>query len=695
MLEASPEPDEAADNAAEGNSKAEIAIDSTLTAIVTDRTAPTTLESAFAQNDYEKAVELASQIIEEQASASTSNDIDSIQKLFSALQSRFRAYQALRLFCLAVSDANRIVSLLSEFELAIENDEESTPDGHNENVVPGHRHRRIMKRLLSSELPSEPSKRQRVDSGRTSAPVTIRNLPTEVILQIADYLDPPERIRLANSDRGWRTISELWQHLVFVRIKNMERGWPRDTIEACVAAIETCYRRSQGTLTSVTLKGNVLARNVGPILTALRPSSLTLTHLAIPTRGQERCYNDLYKLCTNLKSIDLRCEHQPTEDKAIRHLCSDTYIFTTSPWPFKLRYFSADPDIDCGFYNPYPYRYDDPDPFVPHVKGLEVVHGVSLSRQRLWSCFAEAIDLMAPTLREWVDRPGVTWSEDYWDQDERPQQLDKTVVFPCLRKLNGAWSEIWAGCEFPALRELSYNANRARYASSPPNHEQAINVISKSPVLKKLDILLPQKTEEASQGVMRAIAELDHLEELNLWFGYCTYHHLRPLVEVQNEGDDTFAPVRVLWPALHTLGVFSKHSSLVTEPDLTRHVCKFLAIRFFLLRGCSRGEAVKRTEAAMSLYEEGYMKPTKTRLKQLAAESVSAASESVYEGIFETDGGIRREKFSSILPTLVFNRRRNQGKRPPTVPNPLLDQLIDSYAEIDIDGQFVTAAKRT
>uniref|UniRef100_V5EVJ9 Uncharacterized protein n=2 Tax=Kalmanozyma brasiliensis (strain GHG001) TaxID=1365824 RepID=V5EVJ9_KALBG len=370
-------------------------------------------------------------------------------------------------------------------------------------------------------------------------------------------------------------------------------------------------------------------------------------------------------------------------------MCYDTYMFTKTPWPFKLKYFFANPDVDCG-----PFESHHPHvPFVPHMKGIEVVHGINFWRQRDPG-FAAAIDLMAPTLREWIDRPGVTWSEDHFERDETPKDVGKDLVFPRLLKLNGVWSEVWTRCEFPALQELTYNALRTRFTTTQLAKDQPVNVISRSPSLKRLDILLPL-LDSATKKIMWAIAELQHLKELNLWFRYTGGLTLKGLVEFQMDGDDSQTPVRVILPKLHTLGIFIKVSSLSTESFFVHDLCQFLCHRFFLLQGCSRDEAKKRAEAALYLYERTSQRQNKPSRKKHSTEGVALASESAYKGEFETRDDVTRERFTPVLPLLVSNPSKKPGKEKMIcMPNPLLDQLVGNYAELDIDPEFVTIPKR-
>ena len=282
---------------------------------------PTTLRQAWEQNNHEAVVSLASSLIEQRASATAHYNIDGIRELCAALRHRFLAYEAMCLSKLAVADAKRILELTGKFggDVDVEVDDQLLPVLAPldviiapETVIPsdGQDLQRGLKRPADDALGGKLVKRTKAGKRsllrRTSL---IVQMPVEVMLMIADHLPASDRVKLANTRYDWRNIPELWRSLEFVRVNNITpKGWQRDTVDACISAIQTCQRRSHNNLSSVVLKGYVSSVGVGPILEALLPSSATLRYLAIPTADQAQCLSQLYKRSPSLRGIDIRID---------------------------------------------------------------------------------------------------------------------------------------------------------------------------------------------------------------------------------------------------------------------------------------------------------------------------------------------------------------------------------------------------
>ncbi|SPO31657.1 uncharacterized protein UTRI_10302 [Ustilago trichophora] len=645
---------------------------------------PATLQQAWAQNDFEKVVEFASDAIEEFAQAPARRDHDGIRQLCAGLWWRFKAYQSMRLFSLAVSDANRAFELLVQLGFDMRDGSGLLPANTSESRLQEQSGQRTLKRLASNDSIIA-AKRPRHDTQtEASIPAAFHNLSLESILAIADYLDPADCTSLRNTCRGVRRIPQMWQYLVFVRIKKTLRsGWHRDTIQACVDAIDTCQRRSHGGLRSVILKGLILSADLPTIFEALRPSLQKLFHLAIPTLDQKRCYQDLYQHCPGLASIDIRINHQDVPDSAAERLLSAqcTSSFPSSQMPYKLRYFYASPEFHCG-------------DLTPHMAHLEVATGVKSSCQESRNLVTALISA-AGTLREWVESPGVRWGDDQVDIDDYGvyNQTRTATVFPCLVKLSAMWSEHLNECEFPALEELSINAHRRVVGAGTRQAyvARARDMILQTPTLKRLDVLLPFDCD-SQRSIMEAIAELKHLEELNIWTRYCGIT-LQPWIDRQGGSSDTTATGHLLWPALHTLGIFMQTVPLSSDKHLERQLCEFLLLRFFLQKGCTPGELKNRTGAALAAYDKSSHKLNKTQKKKLLAEAAAAAAASNYPGRFQTQGDIKQEIFSPVLSKLVSNPE-TRGEMESTMPNALLDQLVGNYVEMSIDENLPSQRPR-
>lgn len=654
--------------------RVEDAIDERLTAIVKDPKAPSTLEAASAQKDHEKVIEISSRIIESLSKAPVVGDLDGVRKLCVTLKSRFEAYKALGLLSLAVADAERTFALLSNYPVPKSSDGETTP-------MP------IL--ALGDDLPSmkrpSPEENESTGSGRPRKEArtdekhqgSILHLSTELILQIADRLQPADRIAFANTHRGLRKIKGLWQHLIFVRTQKVAHyGWHYDTVQACADAIETCQRRSHSTLVSVTLKGLLASGHLDRIFEALRPSFKTLTHLAIPTYDQSRCFREVYRHCPLFNSVNIRTEHEPRNPEGgVPHGFRTTSMFPPFGVPFELKYFFSRPDLDCG--DIYPY-----------MKSLEIVHGIPLSQQR-GPNIAKTIVSLAPGIREWIDRPVQGWTGNDIDRyGTKAYKSDRPTVFPRLRKLNAAWIEWMTGCEFPVLEELYLDLHNTETLCARQEHP--VEVLTKSPMLKSLDVLLPFSSRTKSVQVLRAVAQLQHLEKLQIWSRELDFT-LRTLIEAQKDEHLPLASSGVMWPNLRTFGILVKHGSLDISPSLEEEVCELLLFRLLRKKGCSLAEARKRTEAALVAYDKPSHKRTQKPKKKLLSDAALLAADSVYKGEYEKVDDMRREVFSPELECLVINKVKDgwppKGKQL-LVPNALLSQLVVRHFKKDISETF-------
>ena len=644
------------------------------------------IKEAWDENDYEKVIELASRNIEEHASASKNYDYDGVQQLCANLQCRFKAYQAMKLFSLAAADANRAFELLAEFgvdsSVNLGLSQRSSTETFSASQKDPHGRKRVGNGSGATE-----SKRRRIGSdGSTASPPTIFSLLPDLLLRVSEFLQPEDRIHLANTCAEFRKIPELWQHLVFRRIRSTLRvGWHRDTIDACVAAIDTCQRRSHGALISVALKGFILPEHLESIFEALRGSLRTLKFVGIPTADQIRCYRELYSQCRSLTGVDVRLYHRHSDDTSrlieYKQLGNLLHVFPPEgELTFQLKYFLARPDFDCGDIS-------------PHMDDLEVVEGVCHARQKQAS-FIKGIISAAETLREWTDCAEAKWDSDTVDGDDFDVKLLPTapVIFPRLCKLSGLWAEHFIECEFPSLEEASINSVRIKSPlaslTMQDKRPRVVTIIAKSPNLKKLDILLPASSS-AQKEILIAVAELEHLEELRLWSkGPIS---LQPFVALQEDGSGANASIDVVCPKLHTLGVFIKSvtsykSTEPSEKELERQLCEFLIMRFFGLQGCRRGEAMKRTEAAMAVYDKSPIKMNKTQKKELMTEAISAAGQSTYKGRYQTIRDLKRELFTPVLSRLElssgFEKLISVGN------DQVLAQLVTAVRERDVSKEW-------
>lgn len=675
---------------------------------------PTNLREAWQRKDHEAVVQLASRLIEGLASAPAHYDLDGVRQLCATLRYRFKAYEAMNLYALAVADANRILELLAEFgDVDVEVDESLLPvpasnaleptasdastSGPSKSDTPtnsfeeerqwlrGVQHGQ--KRSASDVIGAKIVKRKKGGNRRLvrSSPHFIK-LPVEIVLSIAEHLEAADRIRLANTRQEWRAIPQLWQSLEFNRVKRVsQEGWHRDTIDACLSAIETCQRRSHGTLSRVVLKGFLTSHTVGPILEALRERTATLKHLAIPTTDQAQCFDQLYKRCANLEGIDIRFKYDKKEGYCALHGMSTTHglpppvntsAFSSKKLPFTLKTLISKPDIDCG-------------DLALHMEGIQVVIGMKHQRQKQLN-FIDAIQRAAPTLIEWRDDP-----EDKWDNTTvllgdygvgQEQLPTGSIVFPKLRVLSGLWAEHFIDCSFPVLEEARLNSMRGPSSLHPVSQNDQLRIatiITKSPSLKKLDILLPSGYSAVKQ-IFTAVSDLSDLEELGLWSSNTL--SLQALVEAQQNGEDQYAPGRAICPKLHTLRLHTRSVSMRFERELERELSEVLLLRFYLTKGCTFSEAKTRTQAALVAYNKKGNGMTKAQKKKMLNTTATSAAGSSYAGNFVTTDGNKQETFTSVLPKLILTR--GMTKLLLEGSQSLLNQLIFETSEVDTSKDF-------
>lgn len=347
--------------------------------------------------------------------------------------------------------------------------------------------------------------------------------------------------------------------------------------------------------------------------------------------------------------------------------------------PFKLKHLIANPDYDCGDMS-------------EHMRHLEVVQGVRRKCQKQAS-FIKGIISAASTLREWVDCAEAKWdSETVSMSDFGETQIPATtIVFPKMRKLSALWCEHFLDCAFPVLQEASLNSLRVKSTVGAPasadKRPRVAQIISKSPRLRKLDILLPTNMN-AQQQILTAAAELQHLEVLNLWS-----HETIPLESLANlqwAGGEADGTANLAFPALHTLGIFVKTSSYSGDKQLAgrldRGLSELLLMRFFVQKGCRRDEAKQRTQAALLAHDKNTTKMTKAEKKKITSEAVVAASRSTYKGDYEMKGDIHCEMFSPVLHKLVLNHELRRSFQPES--DRLLKQLFSWILGVSIGHEW-------
>ncbi|SPO46695.1 uncharacterized protein PSANT_04381 [Moesziomyces antarcticus] len=652
----------AEDQAAEERRMDEIASLPELASTPQEASATSDLQAAWERKDYELVVQLASTLIEDTSGAPGRDDLDGVRQLCSGLRLRHKAYGAMRLYTLGYGDATRLAELLSTFGAEVQAEDglemESTAANQSESATRRRSARisqsRGQKRSATPKANAgHPSKRSKIaQAGQPkhtskSERISIIHFPVELILMIANHLSITDRLHLANTCHDWRRIPQLWQSLKFKRIKGIGReGWHRDTVQICVAAIEICQRRSRGALTCVRLKGFVTPSNVGPILDVLGLSSASLQHVAIPTLDQKLCFDRLYYRCPNLTDIDVRfaCTAEATVVSQEAHRI--TSPFESDTLPFQLRSFYSRSDLPYG-------------PLTSHMKGLRVVRSMAYKRQKKLS-FVEGLLRAAPTLVEWWDDIGSDWYHSTVNLGD--YGIERTpsspLVFPKLRRLNALWSEIFLDCEFPALREARINSVRGPSTLEPSTSEtfsRAAAIIAASPLLKKLEILLPAGVA-AQKQIYVAIGKLRHLEDLTLTSTDNSLS-LRTLLSAEEQLATPKSPSQEIMPSLHTLRLVLKTSGRGNEAVVSDLV-EMLLIRYYRREGHPYQEAKEKMRQARQAHRTYQLsltkppKPPKPPAKKTAKKKKGASDAA--EDALETKEDVKPPTFAPVLPQLVL-----------------------------------------
>ncbi|SPO27782.1 uncharacterized protein UTRI_04187 [Ustilago trichophora] len=599
-------------------------------------------------------------------------------QLFAVLILRSQSYAAIGLLGLAKNDAERAVELFAEMKRTHVADHGSSLSG----AIPSDKRsstQRVCPLTDNRVAHSRQSHHAAISTGHSSAKrqkreerlsqstfLGVLEMPTEIILTIAHHLDPVSRIRLAGTHPGWRKLPHLWQSLHFSRIDQVSvKGWHRDSINACIDAIQTCQVRSHGTLASVILKGFITPNMVGRILDALRSSSATLTHLAIPTLDQSQCYDKLYQHCHSLSGIDVRlCLDEREPNLCEENLLRSTHLFCSAKVPFRIKTFVGSPDYDCGN-------------VTPHLEGFEVVRGLHLKRQKRPD-FISALRRAAPTLIEWRDCPDNKWDNTLVSLDDygmSVQDLPQSpIIFPKLRKLNALWAESVFDCDFPVLIEARFHSLRVPWAlarSPGYGRNRVASAIHRSPSLKKLDVLLPG-THTALKQIFTAIGQLEHLEELGLWSPKTI--SLQAFVDVQYTTANEHPSRKIMCPALKTLRLSARMIPTRFEKELERELSEMLLSRFYLSNGHKLNEVRARTKAALSAHQVmGFV----TQMDEDG--SVSSQSSLGKTAVSRVLGG-EREIFEPVLTTLIITR--GLSKNLIEGNQSLLNQLILEIHEV-------------
>ena len=292
----------------------------------------------------------------------------------------------------------------------------------------------------------------------------------------------------------------------------------------------------------------------------------------------------------------------------------------------------------------------------------------------------------APTLIEWCDNVDGKWDFTtvvLGDYGVGREQLPKPIVFPKLRKLNALWAEHFIECIFPVLEEAHLNSLRGVSSLSPGTSNDQFRiaaVILKSPLLKKLDIMLPTGTSDLKQ-IYKAISTLPDLEELGLW--WTAQGSLHYFLEAQKSGAET--ETFLILPKLHTLRLCLRGTT--TSSQMDRELTQLLLYRFFLKKGCKFGEVHARVEAALLAYGvHGNPGPTKAQRKKMINTVASDAAKSSYKGDFSIIDGTKRENFTPVLPNLVITR--NSSRSIYDTPDSLMKSLIGRVVELDTSKHF-------
>lgn len=360
-------------------------------------------------------------------------------------------------------------------------------------------------------------------------PRHINRFPMEILVRIAQCLEVRDRLAMSQVCNAWRKIvsaPRLWTELE-INIRHGPRTASFLTMQQAkkwYQHVKACSNRSNNALRVVRFGGPFPNQLLVLVLAVLRRSVHSLVSIHLPAMDQERCYNELYRYCTKLKSLSINC---------VGHIGIKHFIGIRPRHPdlqnlpegvdgaFTLESFTGDlvaphPGLArhllgvrvLNNYNPYPPNYVRFRPL-----SSQVFTPIEEQHKQPWPQIVDSLE-------EW--HVGPHWpSSDVLSaaacQESQMQRWERTLpirlTFSKLVKLEHFRPQRDLRLEFPQLLQLLHLHPR------PDDREfwaeDLGRILSTSPLLEKV-ILKLHDHQSVQNDWMQAFRGLQHLKEVSL-----------------------------------------------------------------------------------------------------------------------------------------------------------------------------------
>ena len=361
-------------------------------------------------------------------------------------------------------------------------------------------------------------------------PCHTNQLPNELLVRIAQFLDVGDRLTMSQTCNTWRDVILtrcLWTELV-ITIKQGPHTATSLTAKQATKwfhHVRICAQKSNHSLEAVRFRGRFPEQLLVEVLTVLRRSAHSLTTIELPALDQERCYNLLYRYCPNLTTLNIRFA-PPVSITGTPVLKLKVALVKDSPEPvevpFLLEHFTGDnkkqhPALAKQFC--CLRVLDNYNPYTANTQRLMPVHGqgltpIEVQHEEPWSRIADCLE-------EWIVGPHWPSSEILAAKAESErhlryyeQTLPIKLIFSKLVKLEGFRLDRNLRLQFPELREL-LRLELGKGHDHDFWSEEFGRILQTSPLLKKIEVKLYDRQSVQNDWVM-ALRGLQNLEELDL-----------------------------------------------------------------------------------------------------------------------------------------------------------------------------------
>ncbi|PWY97606.1 hypothetical protein BCV70DRAFT_221448 [Testicularia cyperi] len=318
-------------------------------------------------------------------------------------------------------------------------------------------------------------------------PPAVMWLPQEVLRQIFDQILPDSFVALMLVCKAWKRVlsSPYFSRDLLIRSKTTCAELSR-----CIDVVKVFSKRCGNSLERVTIvhPPRTCAR-LDDLLGLLIKSKNSLKHLALPVICQTRCYEQLYRHCKNLSSLDLSFGVPLSPSRSVCPNCKKSSQFLPEkPMPFTLKSIRG----SCNA------RYGD---LVPHLSKLRVLGHVYIAPDNI----LDVLVRNAPTLEEISLTPEMCLIKP-----------SSNIAFPRLKSLSFWEPRLPPELKFPALQRahcLLYHDETAQ----GPSWYAFDDFAFQSPKLRELEIDFEvQPTHEFIYSVMTSALSFKDLEILKI-----------------------------------------------------------------------------------------------------------------------------------------------------------------------------------